>query len=173
MITCPSCNTPNVDGADTCESCNGSLVELSLPQPATAVEAALLHDRVGVLAQQPPVTASPDETVATALKRMVEKHVGCLLVIDREGKLAGIFSERDALMKLNAQVADYRDRPIGEFATRDPATIDSNAKVAFALNRMHVGGYRHLPVLDSDGRPVTVISIRELLRYLTKRTQSA
>ena len=92
-----------------------------------------------------------------------------MLIVDDEGKLSGIFSERDALMKLNAQSPRLRKKPIGDFATMSPATIEASAKIAFALNRMDVGGYRHLPVMDADGHAVNVISIRDLLGYLTAR----
>ena len=170
MAICPFCHAQNVAGVDDCESCGASLTHLSMPEPATAVEAALLRDRVDCLAEHPPVTVKPDDPAGDVVQRMVDKRVGCVLIVDQQGKLTGIFSERDALMKLNAQSTQLRDKPIRDFATSDPETIEADAKIAFALHRMHVGGYRHLPVLDGDGKPISVISIRDLLAYLTERS---
>ena len=84
------------------------------------------------------------------------------------GKLVGIFSERDALMKLNTETPKLRDRPISQFMTPDPVTLEANDKIAFAVHKMNVGGYRHVPILF-DGKLVGVISIRDILRYLTER----
>jgi CBS domain-containing protein len=89
------------------------------------------------------------------------------MIVDA-GKLAGIFSERDALMKLNTDAARFFDRPISQFMTPDPVTLETNDKIAFALHKMNVGGYRHVPILFG-GKLAGVISIRDILRYLTDR----
>ena len=68
------------------------------------------------------------------------------MVVDN-GKLVGIFSERDALMKLNIDAPKFLKRPISQFMTPDPVTLETNDKIAFALHKMNVGGYRHIPIL--------------------------
>jgi CBS domain-containing protein len=89
------------------------------------------------------------------------------MVVDR-GELVGIFSERDALMKLNVDAVTFFNRPISQFMTPNPVTLETSDKIAFALQKMNVGGYRHLPVLF-NGKLAGVISIRDILRYLTER----
>ena len=78
----------------------------------------------------------------------------------------GIFSEVDALMKINTNVAQYADRPMSSVMTPNPVALEMEDRIAFALHKMHVGGYRHLPIME-QGRLVGVISIRDILHSLT------
>jgi CBS domain-containing protein len=167
MIICPYCQAENIEGADECVECNESLVDLSVRIPATSVEADLLRDRIERLWPKSPSTVTPDTPVGTVLKKMVDERIGCVMVVDK-GKLAGIFSERDALMKLNTDARRFLEKPIAQFMTPDPVTLETNDKIAFALQKMNVGGYRHIPILF-NGKLAGVISIRDILRYLTER----
>ena len=105
-------------------------------------------------------------TVGEVLRKMVDERIGCVMVLDK-GKLAGIFSERDALMKLNTDAAKFLKRPISQFMTPDPVTLETNDKIAYALHKMNIGGYRHIPVIDR-GRPVGMVSVRDMLRHITR-----
>ena len=167
MIPCPYCGSENLEGADVCEDCENSLTDLSIPVPSTAVEQGLLSDRIGLLSPRPPLTAAVGTPVGEVLQQMVSESIGCVIVVDND-QVKGIFSERDALSRLNADVAKLLDRPIESMMTPDPITLKADDKIAFALHKMHVGGYRHIPILD-DEKLVGVISIRDILNYLTLR----
>jgi CBS domain-containing protein len=164
MIVCPYCQAENIEGADECEACNGSLSEMSVRVPTSSVEADLLRDRIERLWPKSPSTVPPTMPVGQVLKKMVDQRIGCVMIVD--------FSERDALMKLNTDSSRLIDRPISQFMTSDPVTLEANDKIAFALHKMNVGGYRHIPILFS-GKLVGVISIRDILRYLTERIAAA
>lgn len=168
MITCPFCGAENLEGADVCDDCQHSLTDLSMPEPLTAVEQGLLNDRIEVLHPKPPLTVSLKTPIREVLEKMVAESIGCVIVVDGD-QLRGIFTERDALLRLGADVAAYADRPIESVMTPDPVTLRSADKIAFALHKMHVGGYRHVPILD-DGKLAGIISIRDILLYLTERT---
>jgi CBS domain-containing protein len=71
-------------------------------------------------------------------------------------------------MKINTDAPKFMDRPISQFMTPSPVTLETSDKIAFALQKMNVGGYRHLPILF-QGKLAGVISIRDILRYLTER----
>jgi len=167
MIICPSCHAENIEGADECGGCNQPLTELSIRVPATSVEADLLRDRIERLWPKTPSTVPPDMPVGQVLKKMVDERIGCVMIVD-QGQLVGIFSERDALMKLNVDAAKFMQKPISQFMTQRPVTLETSDKIAFALHKMNVGGYRHLPILF-NGKLAGVISIRDILRYLTER----
>ena len=167
MIICPYCQAENIEGADECGDCNQPLSEMSIRVPASSVEADLLRDRVERLWPKTPSTVPPDMPVGQVLKKMVDETIGCVMVVDK-GKLVGIFSERDALMKLNIDAAKFFTKPISQFMTQQPVTLETSDKIAFALQKMNVGGYRHLPILF-NGKLAGVISIRDILRYLTER----
>jgi CBS domain-containing protein len=171
MIVCPYCQAENIEGADECAECNEPLTDLSVRIPATSVEADLLRDRIERLWPKSPSTVSPQTTVGQVLQKMVVERIGCVMIVDA-GKLVGIFSERDALMKLNTDAARFLDKPIAQFMTPDPVTLETNDKIAFALHKMNVGGYRHIPILF-EGKLAGVISIRDILRYLTERIAAA
>jgi len=170
MILCPYCDAENIEGADTCAECEASLTDLSVRIPSSNVEAELLSDRIERLWPKTPSKVAPDTPVRTVLKKMVDEAIGCVMVVDKD-KLVGIFSERDALMKLNTDASKFMDRPISQFMTPDPVTLETSDKIAFALQKMNVGGYRHLPILFA-GKLAGVISIRDILRYLTERIAS-
>src|SRR3989337_1738454 len=167
MILCPYCEAENIEGADECEACGEALTHLSRRVPTSSVEADLLRDRIERLWPKSPSTVAPDMPVGEVLKKMVDQTIGCVMVVDK-GKLVGIFSERDALMKLNTDAPRLLSRPISQFMTQGPATLETNDKIAFALHKMNVGGYRHIPILF-EGKLAGVISIRDILRALSER----
>jgi CBS domain-containing protein len=169
MILCPACGSENLDGADECDQCQFSLTDLSLPHASTALEHGLMKDRIEVLKPRPPLTVSPNMPVGEVLKQMVADRMGCAAVIDENRRLLGIFTERDALMRLNTDAARMADKPVSSVMTTNPATLRARDKIAFALHRMNVGGFRHVPILDDDEKLVGIISIRGILRYLTER----
>jgi CBS domain-containing protein len=166
-IICPYCDAENIEGADECQACGEALSEMSVRVPASSVEADLLRDRIERLWPKSPSTVGPAMPVGEVLKKMVGETIGCVMVVEG-GKLVGIFSERDALMKLNTDAAKLLGRPISQFMTADPVTLETSDKIAFALHKMNVGGYRHMPILF-EGKLAGVISIRDILRYLTER----
>ena len=168
MVTCPSCNTENIDGDDHCEGCGQPLNHTHLQPPASAVERSLLQDRVGVLNPKSPITVPASTAVGDVLRLMVQNNIGCVL-ITHGNRPIGIFSERDALRKLNTQVAQLNSRPVSDFMTPDPQTLVDNAKVAHAVQRMDLGGYRHLPIVSQNDDLVGIISARDILCYLANR----
>lgn len=171
MAECPYCGVENIDGADLCEECQQPLDFLSKPRASTPIERSLVKGLVSSLEPRPPLTVSPDQAVGEVLTLMVERHVGCVIV-ERDDKVLGIFSERDALDRLNVDFARLADRPVSQFMTPSPETVDSDARIAFAVHKMDVGGYRHLPVM-SEGRLSGVISVRDVLRYVTQDLRSS
>ncbi|MEM8866425.1 MAG: CBS domain-containing protein [Planctomycetota bacterium] len=174
MLVCPYCGAENIEGMDACDSCQQALTDLSIRVPISGVEAGLLRDRVSQLPVHKPIAVDPSTPVGEVLREMVDDRIGCVLIVRQADPdtLVGIFSERDALMKLNVDAPKWLHLPVEQFMTPNPAVVPSDAKIAYALHKMNIGGYRHLPVLVGT-RPVSVISMRDLLRYLTERATSA
>ena len=139
----------------------------------TAVEKSLEQDLVGVLAQRKHVIVKPSAPVGDVLGQLVGQKVGCAVVVDDDERVVGIFSERDALLKLNADFAELKTHPVSEFMTAEPETLQAGAKIAFAVQRMDLGGYRHVPIVDNEGRLQGVISVRDILNHLTDRLAPA
>ena len=169
MTKCCYCGSVNLEGADVCEQCLEPLGEQSVGQVDTEMQRSLLHDRVVLLLPRRPIIVAPSLTVREVLQTMVERTIACVLVVD-EGQLIGIFTERDAVTRIGVNAEKFAERPIFEFMTPTPESIEADAQIAFALQKMDVGGYRHLPVM-SAGRIVGVISIRDILQYLARHLE--
>jgi CBS domain-containing protein len=166
MIHCPYCGSENIEGDDECAACGQPLDDTHLAPPNSEVERSLLRDRVSVLGPKRPITVAPTTPVGDVLRLMVERRIGCVVIADGNRPI-GIFSERDALRKINVEAADLAARPVREFMTPHPQTLVADAKIAFAVQRMDLGGYRHLPIVGERGELVGIISARDILRHLT------
>jgi CBS domain-containing protein len=102
-------------------------------------------------------------TIRETLHAMKEQRRGAVLVCEGE-KLAGIFTERDAL-KLMEPGANL-DLAVGQVMTANPETIADSETVGGAIARMSRGGYRRLPMVDQDGRPKGFVTVSSILHYL-------
>jgi CBS domain-containing protein len=114
-----------------------------------------------IIEDQQPVTAAADITVAAAARLMKEHRIGAILVV-QEGRLAGIFTERDALFRVIAEGRDPAATRVAEVMTANPRTIAPDRPFGHALHLMYEGGFRHVPVVD-NGRPLGVVSSRDAL----------
>ena len=161
-MRCPSCGFDNIQGTDRCKDCMKPLLDLDVPQPREGLQAHILLDSVKDIAVFQPVTVSSTDTAARAVELMKERRAGCVLVMD--AGLVGILSEVDLLFRMPPD-ADPTTVKVSQLMTPDPETIREDDTMAAALNRMSIGGYRHLPVIASD-HTVGIISIKDLLRYL-------
>jgi signal-transduction protein with cAMP-binding, CBS, and nucleotidyltransferase domain len=167
-MICPNCGYDNLPGSEECNSCLQDLTQLDRPIAANRVERSLMEDPVGSLCgHHKPVVVRPCASVHDAIQAMLTPGVGALLVVDDLGKLVGIFTERDLLTKAVDGQASYEELRVEQFMTPNPETVKACDTLAFALHKMDVGGYRHLPVVR-DGRPEGVISVRDMLRHITR-----
>jgi CBS domain-containing protein len=166
-VICPNCGFDNLPGSEDCGRCQQDLTHLDRPAPHDRIERALMDDPVSLLRPAKPVTVWPTATLRETMRSMIEHNVGALLVVAEGGRLLGIFSERDALLRVVGLRDSYEDLPVSLFMTADPETVGLEDKLAYALHKMDSGGYRHLPVMQAD-RPVGIISVRDLLRYIIR-----
>ena len=162
-MLCPGCGTDNLPGAEECESCFTPLSEEGSPKPSSGIQKRLLVERIFQIKPKQPISVAPSETLSRVIELMNQKHMGSILVQDKNS-LVGIFTERDALFKVSSDPKEL-DRPVRDFMTPNPETIDAQHSLAWAINKMSVGGYRHLPVL-TQGQVTGIISIRDILAHL-------
>lgn len=163
-MKCPNCGKDNIPGSDLCEVCGSDLAGLDLPESQIGFRGRLLTARIKDLRFIPPATSTSDATVAEAIETMREQKHGSVMVID-DGKLTGIFTERDVLTKVVRPKRDARDTRVREVMTPDPITLDLNDPPAFAIHLSVARGLRHLPVTDG-GEVRGLISVRDLLRHI-------
>ncbi len=125
---------------------------------------AILTTPLSELKLREPILVDAAASVVAAVNAMNEHRTGCVLVEDN-GKLAGIFTERDVLTRVIFR-NNNNAMKVEAVMTRNPETLQASASIAFALNMMSVGGYRHIPVVDRAGRPVGVVSVKDLVNFL-------
>jgi len=111
------------------------------------------------------VSCSPDTTLREASKLMSEHGIGSLLVLGDGQRLEGIFTERD-LVKAIAEQADPDKATVSEHMTRHVITVAPYESVVKASQKMLEHGIRHMPVVDSTGRVLGLLSIRDALRAM-------
>lgn len=115
------------------------------------------------VAQVPPPAVPITSTVFEAVKLMKAERCGATVVLDGD-RLAGIFSERDVMLRVVAAGRDPRTTSVGEVMTSPPKTILTDTSKAAALELMVSQHIRHLPIVDQEGRITGLLSIRNLLQ---------
>lgn len=167
-MICPACDHMNLAGADQCERCMADLHLLDISEPVDDLQKHLLtsqvriHQRLG--REGNVISVGADAPVKEAIAAMQRHHIGAVLVMEGE-QLAGIFTERDVLYRIMGEEEALLSRPVREVMTPDPAVLDADDVLAYAVHKMCVGGFRHIPIL-SEGKPTGILSIREVLRHL-------
>lgn len=105
-------------------------------------------------------------SVLDAVKLMQTKKFGSVVVTGSDGKISGIVTERDILMKTVGIISDLSATPITQIMTRDPDCLHANDQIVYVMHNMHVGGYRHVPVINDDHEPISLVSIKDVLHYI-------
>jgi CBS domain-containing protein len=130
------------------------------------IRGALLNDRITVLGPAEPVCLREDATVQEAIERMLARRQAGVLIVDGEQRLIGIFTERDVLTRVAGQGRDPRQTPLGAVMTRDPDALGAGDRVAYAVHSMSVAGYRTVPLVDAERRPLGVVTVNDVIRWL-------
>jgi CBS domain-containing protein len=112
-----------------------------------------------------PLCVEPSAGLRDVFELLRARNRGSVLVCE-DGKLVGIFTERDALRLMAA--GDTLDRMIGEVMVRNPVQVRVGESVASAIHKMSVGGYRRLPVVDEADRPIGVLNVSGILNYFVE-----
>jgi CBS domain-containing protein len=107
------------------------------------------------------VTAAPETSIDEAAKLMAKRNVGALMIV-KDGRLTGIFTERDALFRVMAKGLDTQTTTLADVMTDAPRTVDPGKTFGYALLIMHENGFRHLPVVE-NGTPIGIVSARNAL----------
>ena len=125
-----------------------------------------LDDTIRVLAPAEPICLPESATVSEAIDRMLARRQAGVLIVDGEGRLAGIFTERDVLMRVAGRGRDARQTRLGEVMTRDPEALGVGSRVAYAVHCMSVAGYRTVPLVDDELRPIGIVTATDIIRWL-------
>ena len=139
------------------------------PARRGSFDASLLRESVRVLPARHPLLFAPHHTATEAMRAMQKEHRGVVLVTEdgsAETRVIGVFTERDVLFRIVDGGRNPMTLALAEVMTREPECVPVEANVAWVLNKMSVGGFRHVPVVDREGRPAFVVSVRDVVELL-------
>ena len=133
---------------------------------------------ISILNLKQPCTVAMGTPVSEAIDLMQKGGFGCVLIVDEQEQLAGIITERDLLV----HIAEVRAQPdkirVDDIMTPSPESLRPNDSMAFALNLMHLGHFRHIPLLvgesdeDEGVYPASVISSKDIANYVAAFLES-
>ena len=138
----------------------------TLDQDLRAIRGALLDDTLAVLTPPEPLCVRESSTVKDVVGNMVARRQAGALVVDEAGRLIGIFTERDVLIRVVGPGRDAVRTTVGQVMTREPEALTLRDRVAHALHSMAVAGFRTVPIIDADGRPTGVVTSTDVIRWL-------
>jgi CBS domain-containing protein len=149
-------------------------MQKDVPQPTKEkLQKKIMTERVAdFISKEGPILVGPETSIYDVVEEM-HRHPtkGCALICDPQKRLVGIVSIRDILLKVAGKLNEKEQKAVAvrTIMTSKPETLDCDAPLSYALNKMSIGKFRHVPVLK-NGVPVGVVSTRDLIEYLsTKR----
>jgi len=173
-IRCPSCGHKNIEGTDRCTHCFHSLMQRDLPRPKKddSLQHAMMTIPVSeLLTGSDLLVANENDSLQKIIQILQREKKNCVVVY-KQKKLVGILSNRDILYKVAGKQDDLSKVKVGSVMTRNPEFVNADAPIAFIVNKMALGGFRHIPVLAEDGTPFSIVTIKDVLRFLSRRDKS-
>ncbi len=170
-IKCPSCGYDNIEGEDRCVQCLHSLMQRDIPRPKkddNFQRIMMTAPIAELLTGKDLLVASTTDSIQKILKIFQKENKNCILIYKKK-KLVGIISYRDILRKVAGVQTDLSKIKAEAVMTPNPEFVRPEDPIAYAINKMSMGGFRHLPVLAADGAPISIILIIDVLRYLARR----
>ncbi len=168
-IKCPSCGTENIEGLDRCEQCLHSLITRDLPKPSKddLYQNALMTAPVSALVTgKDLLVADTADSIAKVIEIFQKKSKNCVLVYQKK-KLVGIISNRDLIRRVAGIHADLSKVKAQDVMTPNPESVKLQDPISFVVNKMAMGGFRHVPVLAQDGAPISIVNIHDVMHFLS------
>ncbi|MCB1215139.1 MAG: CBS domain-containing protein [Deltaproteobacteria bacterium] len=162
-MICPFCGEENIQGQENCIQCGEDLTAFEARGKRDKLERSLVKDALLPVAQCEVLAVSPNSSIESVAKDLNAFNRSCLVVEGKE--LKGIVTVRDIFKKAMFKDLDLSKTPVSQIMTPNPETLGPKDSLAMALNKMSLGGYRHIPIILGPGR-FSVISVRDILAYL-------
>jgi len=139
--------------------------ELEQASDAPINKALSLDDPITTLELREHPTVQTGTTLQSVIDTLREKKVGCVMV-ESGGKIVGVMTERDFLLRTISKGLDMDEAIIDDYMTTNPETLQTDDQIAFALNKMHVFGIRHIPILNPDNSVHSMVSVKDVIAHI-------
>ncbi len=163
-MICPECRFDNIEGVDYCANCGHDLYGLD-SSDAPGAPRGFMDENLAEVPARGPVKVAASDPVALAVRMMQHTDTNCVLVMDGN-HLAGIITPWDILHKVAGPTEDLNALTCSKIMTKDPVFLRDNDDIAVAINKMSIGGFRHIPLLHGD-TPVAVVSVGDLFKHVS------
>jgi len=171
-MVCPGCAFDNIQGMFACEECGMDLAGLDVPDalPMQGLQRHIMRDKLKRVGPLKPLLATTHTTIMQAIEIMREGRHGSVLVVDpsEDGRLVGIFTERDVLTRVWGAGLDIHKTPVTRVMTPGPVVLKEDDILAYAIHLMAVRGFRHIAIVK-EGNPVGFLSVRGILRHIAEQ----
>lgn len=124
-----------------------------------------IQDRPEFKSKAKPLTASASDTVSSAVAGMNDKNFGSIAVLAADGDVAGIFTERDLLRRVVARGKDPKETTLADVMTTEIRVASASDEVIDWLRQMSNERFRHVPVVDDNGKIVHMMSQGDFVSY--------
>src|SRR5262245_16201157 len=121
---------------------------------------------IGEVKAREPVRVHFRRPLIDAVTLLRERRRGAVIIEDDGGRLLGIFTERDLVTRVDHTDHDWHTLPVEDHMTKAPRTLLATGTVADAIRIMNEGSFRHLPIVDGDGRAVGILSVRDIVKHI-------
>ena len=123
------------------------------------------NDPLSSLTQEKFIVLNEQATLRDAIDSMQKYHIGCIL-LEKNHKIAGIFTERDIVQNIVGNRHNLEKECVADYMTKSPDVLHFQDPIAFALNKMISGGYRHIPIVDKAKKPIGIIAMQDIINHL-------
>jgi CBS domain-containing protein len=127
---------------------------------------ALLSDTVSTLAPRDPVRLEETAVVEDAIEALLTQDCVAVVVVDRDGRLSGIATDRDLLKLAHDRGRNAGQVRLAQVMTRDPEALRPEDRICYAVNRMMAMSCRTVPLVDEERRPVGIVTVEDIAKWL-------
>ena len=128
-------------------------------------KAIKLTDNISSIGIKKAILKDEGTSIQSVIESMQRTHSSCILLINND-KITGIFTERDVVTKIVSRNVDINNEKICDYMTNNPETLQPDDSIAFALNKMTDGGFRHIPIVHSKSKDIFIISMQDIINSI-------
>lgn len=166
-MKCPSCKHNNIPGEDRCRFCMHSLMQRDLPKrkKGETFQNIMMTPVSEIIKGDHLLIARPDDSIHKLIKIFRQEKRHCALVYRRK-KIIGIISKRDILKKVAIKYKNLYKIKVESIMSPLPGYVMPEDPIGLIVNKMSLGGFRHIPVLTDKGAPLDIISIIDIFTHI-------
>ena len=128
-------------------------------------QALTLNDPIENLSLRSHPIIESGANLKSAIEILRDKKVGCIM-IEKDHQIIGVMTERDFLLRVTGKGLDLELEFVDNYMTENPETLTPNDPISYALNKMHIYGIRHIPIINKNGKIYGMISVKDIIAHL-------